>query len=218
MKKFKSFAAFLDGLKNRRKSLIFLIGLDIFLAIGSGIADWPWIMSVVKDTPHLLPFMPICSLYPMTLAIWFTLYYFKKRIPGWYTAFIFMGIVSYGLMAWIYYPAYIAWDGMQWRLYGNMAWVSIYALQSFIIASELKKLPWYQYSLIFAYFGFKDYADRYLGTFIDVRRTDFPEDLKITLWAVIITLHILAAAAVILFPYFKSLKAKLPSPSFQEVR
>jgi hypothetical protein len=188
-KKLTSFAAWMDGFKHNKKTLIVLIVLDIFMAIGSNIADWHWLMSVEW---YLMPFAPICSLYPLTLAIWFYIYYKHKKVPAWFTTFIFIGIISYGVMAYVYYPLYMQEFGVHWRLIGNMAWVTVYALQSFIIASELKPIPVYQYALIVTYFYFKDYSDRYLGSFIDILRPDFPERLKDFFGVVIVTIHTIA--------------------------
>jgi hypothetical protein len=196
----KKFTSWMNSLKNNRKALLALIGIDIFMAVGSNIADWPWLMSVKW---YLMPFAPICSLYPLTLAIWFSLHYFGKKIPVWYTTFIFVGIVSYGFMAYVYYPAYMAWDGVRFRLVGNMIWVTVYALQSLIIKSELKRLPLYQYFLIALYFGFKDFADRFLGSFIDILRSDFPEQLKNVLFITIVAIHVFAFTVAVSIPYFR---------------
>jgi len=193
------FTTKMNSLKHAKKGIAVLIVLDFFMAIGSNIADWPWLMSVKW---YLMPFTPICSLYPLTLAIWFSLYYSGKKIPAWFTNFIFMGIVSYGIMAYVYYPTYMAWDGVQWRLIGNMAWVTVYAMQAFIIVSEVKKIPVYQYLLIFAYFAFKDYSDRYLGSFIDILRPDFPEYLKNYLFYMLVFIHTCVAALTLLMPLF----------------
>ncbi len=205
------FAARLDGLKTHKKALLIIIGIDIFMAVGSNIADWPWLMSVKW---YLMPFTPICSLYPLTLAVWFSLYYFGKKIPAWYTTFIFIGIVSYGIMTYIYYPAYMSWDGVHFRLVGNMVWVTVYALQSLIIASELKKIPLHQYALVISYFVFKDYADRYLGTFIDILREDFPEWLKTYLWIAIILIHVSVISLTLLMPALNRKKVQL-KPQYQ---
>jgi hypothetical protein len=195
------FASWMAGLKNNKKTLRALICLDVFLAVGSLIADWPW-LAMIKW--YLLPLAPICSIYPLSLAIWFSLYYFGKKIPTWYTTFIFVGIVSYGIMAYIYYPAFISWVGPEFRLIGNMFWVTAYALQSFIIFSELKKMPFAHYLCIAAYFGFKDYADRYLGSFVDILRSDFPEPLKNVLFISIVALHIGVFTVAFALPNFRA--------------
>lgn len=201
------FSLWMDRLKNHKKILLALIALDIFMAIASNIADWDWLMGVPW---YLMPFTPICSLYPLTLSIWFTLYYFGRKIPSWYTAFIFIGITSYGIMAFFYFPLYMTWAGVDWRNSGNMLWVATYALQSFIIVSEVKKLPIYQYVFIFCYFGFKDYADRYLGTFIDILQPGYPQYLIDFFSITIILLHLGAFSLVVLLPFFPRLNIQNP--------
>jgi hypothetical protein len=203
------FAAKMDKLKFSKKALVGLIALDAFMAIGSNIADWPWLMSVKW---YLMPFTPICSLYPLTLAIWFGLRYAGKKIPAWYTNFIFIGIISYGIMTYVYYPAYMAWDGVHWRLLGNMAWVTVYALQSLIIASEVKRIPFYQYALVIGYFVFKDYSDRYLGSFIDILREDFPEYLKNYLFYAMVITHTAIIGLALMMPELNKKREKEPSP------
>lgn len=175
------------GLKARPQVLIFLIGLDVLMAIASNIVDWPWLMSVPW---YLRPFAPICSMFPLTLAIWFSLYYIRRRVPAWFTSFIFIGIISYGVMAYIYYPLYMTIIDFHWRLPGNMLWVTIYALQSLIIVSELRPVKIYQFALIISYYLFKDYSDRYLGSFIDTLQPGFPEYLKNIFGLSIVTLHL----------------------------
>lgn len=182
----KKFATWMDGLKKNQQALVFLIGLDLLMAIASNIVDWPWMMSVEW---YLRPFAPICSLFPGALAVWFTIYLIRKKVPAWFTTFIFIGIISYGIMAYVYYPLFIHYIEFTWRLPGNMLWVTIYALQSLIIASELKPTRLYQFALIIAYYLFKDYSDRYLGSFIDGLRPDFPGFLKDFLFVTMLLVH-----------------------------
>lgn len=205
-KQLLKYTRWLSGLKDQKKSLVFLIVLNVFMGIASNVVDWPWPLMVDW---YLIPFTPICALYPLALALWFTLYFYKKPIPSWYTAFIVMGVSSYGLMAYLYYPLYMDAFGVYFRPLGNMVWVSIYALQALIILPELKKLPWYQYVLIGTYFGFKDYADRFLGTFIDVNIPDFTPGFMSLLFYSIIVLHILAFALIIYWPRRKAHKLKV---------
>jgi len=177
-----------DQLKYKKRNLLWILAIDAALAIASIIVDWPWL---VRVPTHLVIFAPICSLYPLLLFIWFALFYFQKKIPAWFTVFVFMGTVSYGLMAQIYFPFYMSWNGINFHDVGSMVWVALYGLQSLIIASEIKKLPLYQYALIFGYFFFKDYSDRYLGTFLDVLLESYPENLKLIFTVSIAILHIL---------------------------
>ncbi len=187
---------FLDGLKRERKTLTALILLDIILAVASTIIDWSWLMQVPR---HLIFFAPICSLYPLLLVIWLGLYAFQKKIPAWFTAFLFMGLISYGIMSFIYFPAYMAWEarGVNFHDVASIFWVAAYASQASVIASEMRRLPTYQYVLIFSYFFFKDYCDRYLGTFLDINIKNYPENLKLLSFGSIVTLHILAAGLIL---------------------
>lgn len=212
IKKLQKFTHWLHALKFDRKAIIVLIVLDILMAFGSNFVDWPWLLTVAKSNPYLIPFAPICSLYPLTLAIWFIIYYkngphgyasVKTNVdstdhkikrqnlpPAWLTTFIFIGITSYGVMSLIYFPLYMSWYGFELRTVGNMLWVVVYALQSFIIASELKPVPLYQYALIIAYFVFKDYADRFLGTFWDLLDPNYPAYILTIASFSIVILHI----------------------------
>lgn len=188
----------IQTLKTNKRALIWIIAIDTALAISSTIVDWPWLIRV----PFILrPFAPICSLYPWLLTIWFTLRYFNKKRPTWFTTFIFMGIVSYGAMAWIYFPFYMGWNGINLHDVGSIFWVSLYAIQAFILAPELKKIPYFQYALIFGYFFFKDYADRYLGTFLDILLDSYPENLKLLFGISILSLHLGVAGLIIYLGY-----------------
>lgn len=199
--KFLKFAQTLDRLKHNKRAVLWLIAIDVALAVSSSVVDWPWLIRVPS---HLVLFAPICSLYPLTLAIWFTLYYFGKKIPSWFTAFIFMGLMSYGLMAYIYFPLYMSWNGINFHDIGSIFWVTAYAFQAFIIASEIKKMPWYQYLFVFGYFFFKDYTDRYLGTFLDVLLDSYPENLKLLFFMSMVTLHVSAASLVLYLGFRKN--------------
>lgn len=169
--KFQKFKNWANQLKNNPKSLQILIGLNLLWSIIGIYADWPWLNSVPLP---LLPFTPICSLYPPLLTIWYLLYKSKKNIPAWFTAFIFVGCISYGILAQIYYPFYMSWIGINFHDVASMFWVAFYGLQAFVIASELKPLKSYQLLLITGYFSFKDFSDYYFKTFVDFLQLNYP--------------------------------------------
>jgi len=56
---------------------------------------------------------------------------------------------------------------------------------------------------------FKDYADRYLGSFIDVLRPDFPEYLKDFLGATILILHTISTSLAVFIAQKNASKEKL---------
>ncbi|MBD3328843.1 hypothetical protein GF340_06120 [Candidatus Peregrinibacteria bacterium] len=182
----------ISALKNNRTIVLALIIVDLAMAIASNIVDYPWLMSTEW---YLRPFAPICSMFPLTLFIWFSLYYFRKKIPAWFTFFVFTGIISYGLMAVLYFPAYMAFVvGFEWIHIGNMLWVIAYALQSVFLITHLKRPAITAFLLIIAYFLAKNITDRFFGTFMDLRRPDFPEFLKNALFASILLIQFVVFA------------------------
>ena len=206
----KKFTTILAQLKNNTKSFKMLILLDLFLVTGSTLVDWHWLSSVKW---YLLPFAPICSLYPLLLVVWLILYRLKKNIPPFLTSFIFIAIAAYGPMAWVYFPSYMVWYGFDWIIFGNIFWVTAYALQAFVIKTEIKPLPAYQYFIIIAYFLFKDYADFYLGSFWDIVN-DYPSTLKYLLLVSMLSLQLLAIMVCLnaAFPHvFRWLRSHLKS-------
>jgi hypothetical protein len=177
MPKLQHFKNWARELKNHPKALVFLIFLNLVWSVIGIWADWPWLSSVPLA---LLPFTPICSIYPPLLTIWYILYRHEiktqqKKIPAWFTTFIFIGCFSYGLLAQIYYPFYMGWIGINFHDVGSMFWVAVYGLQTLIIASELKPIKTYQLFFILGYFAFKDFSDYYYKTFVDFLQPGYPE-------------------------------------------
>ena len=200
LKKFSSTTVkTLDGLKYNKRAVYWIMAIDLALGISSTVVDWPWLIRV---PPNLVAFAPICSLYPWLLIVWFALYLRKPkegraRVPAWFTSFLFVGLFGYGILAWIYYPFYMSWTGINFHDVASIFWVTMYAGQAFIIASEIKKSPWYQFALIMGYFYFKDVSDRYFGTFLDVLLDSYPEYLKLLMFASALSLHSMAAGVLI---------------------
>lgn len=211
----KNFPKTLNGLKSNKRAIYWIMAVDFALAVSSTVVDWPWLIRV---PPNLVAFAPICSLYPWLLIIWFGLYLWKKKVPSWYTSFLLVGLFSYGIMAWIYFPLYMSWNGINFHDAGSIAWVTAYALQAFIIASEIKKIPWYQFVLVMGYFFFKDYSDRYLGTFLDVLLDSYPEILKTTFFASTLALHTMGGALLIYLQRKNSVPAAEQTLNFEAVR
>lgn len=193
IKKFQAFTAMMDGLKYNDRALLWIILIDLSLGLSSTVVDWQWLIRVPR---HLVMFAPICSIYPWLLAVWMTIFFFRKKVSSWFTTFLLIGLFSYGIMAWIYFPLYMSWNGVNFHDIGSMFWVTAYASQAFIIASEIQKVRWYTLAPIMAYFFFKDYADRFLGTFLDILLDSYPENLKTIFTVSVVTLHVLAIPLV----------------------
>lgn len=138
-----------------------LIALDFFWVLAATIYDW----QKLAATPwYLLPFMPICPIYPLLLAICFVLFKRHGRIPRPLAIFAFMGSVSYGLAAYIFYPLFMSWIGFDWIAVGNMAWVTFYALQAPLLKDYLRlHIGWT--ILLASYFFTKDILDWHMAKF-----------------------------------------------------
>jgi len=198
-------------LKTNKRAVYWLIAIDLALGISSTVVDWPWLMRVPRA---LVIFAPICSLYPWLLAVWFGLYLWKKKVSNWFSSFLFVGLLSYGIMAWIYFPLYMSWNGINFHDVASIFWVTAYGSQAFIIASEVKKIPWWQYVLVLGYFFFKDYADRYLGTFLDILLDSYPEILKLAFFVAVLLLHTIAAG-ILRYLYKKQPETEQAQVRFQ---
>lgn len=182
-----------------------LIGLNLFLAIASNWYDFqewsllPW---------YLWPFLPICPLYPALLTVWWLFYYFKKRPHTAFTAFIWIGTVSYGLMAYIYYPIHMSFNGFDWFEVGNILWVTIYASQSIVLFEHLRKTSLLSVTPVFLYFLTKDFTDRFLGTFSNVYRDaePFPVWLMNLFFGAVVVVHVM-----VFYLYLKKTRRKTSS-------
>ncbi|OGC81533.1 MAG: hypothetical protein A2788_02055 [Candidatus Abawacabacteria bacterium RIFCSPHIGHO2_01_FULL_46_8] len=132
-----------------------LIALDLFWWLAATIYDWQKLVS----TPwYLLPFLPICPIYPLLLAIAFICLKRGRQIPAPLAIFTFMGAASYGIMAYIFYPLYMSATGLDSSAIGNMAWVTFYALQSYLLLPYLKIWPGW-IIILATYFFSKDIID-----------------------------------------------------------
>lgn len=214
----KKFLQTLSGLKNNRRALYWLIAIDLALAVSSTVVDWPWLIRV---PPNLVAFAPICSLYPWLLVVWFALYLRRPkegraRVPSWFTSFLFLGLFSYGFLAWIYFPLYMNWNGINFHDAGSIVWVTLYASQAAVIASELKKIPAYQFIAILGYFFFKDYSDRYLGTFLDFLLDAYPAYLKIIFFSSALSFHAIGAGLLLYLPRRKETQARASAAAAPE--
>lgn len=174
-------------LKNQRL-LLLLILLDLGMAITAFTVDFsdfsmvPW---------YLWIFTPICPLWPFLLGINF----FKFRLTGHFWVpllhFTAIGIISYGLMAFIFYPTYMLTHGFAWYELGNIFWVTLYASQIFLVWPFLKKIPVWWYLLFTLYFIPKDLLDRFGPTFSYQRLGDFTDSTADFLVITLITFHII---------------------------
>src|SRR3989338_3304486 len=122
------------------------------------------------ETPYYLwMFVPVCSLYPFLLTLCYLFFLKKGYFPQFLLHFTLFGIIGYGVIAPVFYAYYMFEQGFAWYEFGNIFWVWLYASQAFLLWPYVKKIPWWQFLLIVAYFLIKDFLDRFSVTWSYVR-------------------------------------------------
>ncbi len=177
----------LANLITRRPRLLWLlIALDLFWTVAATIYDWP---KIVATPWHLLLFMPICPIYPLLLAIAYLWSWYRRRIPAPLAVFAFLGSLSYGLMAYIFYPLMMSWVGWDWLMVGNMLWVTFYALQVFLLLPYLR-LSYGGILAISSYFFLKDFLDFTALRFSYFITATTPPHIKLHSFIAILLIHV----------------------------
>jgi hypothetical protein len=175
-------------LKNKR-ALWFLIILGVIMSLTAMRIDYK---DFVETPLYLWIFVPICPLYPMLLAVNYFGYMKNGSFNQPLLHFTAIGIISYGVMAFFFYPIYMFFNGFAWYETGNIFWVTIYAVQIFIILPYLKKIPAWWYSIFASYFLLKDWLDRFSITFSYTRYGLFTDIQSNALLIIIVILHLYA--------------------------
>ncbi len=180
-------------LLHTRQGLLFLIMINAIWSILGIYADAAWLS---RYPWYLMPLTAICSLYPVLLTIIYLFLFFQRHPPVWLARWAFIGCLSYGILAQIYFPLLMSWRGFGWYEFGSMFWVAFYGLQVFLIAkftfsnSKLTFLPafiWLTVANLFHYFW---------PTFMDFTLPGYPVELKYTTTALAILFQIFAFVLV----------------------
>lgn len=174
-------------IKNQ-KILTLLILFDLFMAFAALRVDWsdfsivPW---------YLWLFVPICPLYPFLLAINYFIYKKRSSFSQPLLHFTAIGILAYGIMAYLFYPFYMVLKGeFLWYEFGNILWVTLYAAQMFLLLPFLRKInPWW-YFLFAGYYFTKDFLDRFSITYSYQRADEFTDLQANWLFIIIVILHL----------------------------
>src|SRR3989338_2212337 len=129
------------GMKINSKLAMVLAALDLFMAVTATYVDRfeflsaPW---------YLVIFIPICPLYPLLLGINFWKFGKAGSFNQFLLNFTAIGIISYGLMAFVFYPLYMLENGFGWYELGNIFWVALYSSQIFVIYHHLNRIKIWQ--------------------------------------------------------------------------
>ena len=118
--------------------LIALVFLDLFWSVAALTVDVPKLLQL-----HiwLWPIVLICPVYPLLLAIlWYC--YIKKKTPNQYVAaFAIIGSAIFGVLALLFYPAVMYYQGFNLRDFGQIFWVLFYGAQGWYLIRKTALLP-----------------------------------------------------------------------------
>lgn len=173
--------------------MISLIVLNLAMVAAAMTIDYK---DFIETPAYLWIFVPICPLYPLLLAVNY-IWYLKRGVwLQWLLNFTAVGIISYGLMAFVFYPLYMYENGFGWYELGNIFWVLLYGSQIFLIWPHLKRTSAFYYVLIALYFFAKDFLDRFSVTYSYQRYGLIGDNAQNILFIAILILHITALALI----------------------
>ena len=172
---------------SNKKFVYFLV----LLGFGMTVAAWTIDYRDFFEVPwYLWLFIPICPLYPMLLAANYGIFLRRGSFNQPLLHFTGIGIIAYGVMAYIFYPYYMSLNEFRWYEFGNILWVTLYAAQIFLLLPHMKKIaPWW-YVIFAAYYVLKDFLDRFSVTFSYVRFGEFTDAQANLLFGAILFLHL----------------------------
>lgn len=179
---------------SKRKNKFFIALFAIWSILGF-YADFAWLSQVPT---YLIPLTSICSLYPPLLTVWYTLKYFNKHIPQWFTFWIIIGTASYGITAQFYFPLLMSWVGVNFHDVGSMFWVAVYGSQSLILLPYLKTITWKTALPGIFYIIAADYTHYMVPTFLDFTLPGYPVWMRELTVIVAISIQILTIFVITL--------------------
>lgn len=164
----------------------FLAVLGFAMTCGALVID---LHDFVETPVYLWAFVPVCSLYPFLLAINYLLFLIRGKFSQFLLQFTLFGIIGYGIMAPFFYAYYMYENGFAWYEFGNIFWVWLYASQALLLWKYVKKIPWWQFVIIPAYFFEKDFLDRFSVTWSYVRFGVVSVNLMNVIFALLLLVH-----------------------------
>lgn len=119
--------------------------------------------------------MAVCPIYPLLLALLLLQLYLKKPLNQFLLAFAVVPSIVFGVLAILFYPIAMIYQGFSWNGLGQIFWVLVYAGQAFWLFTKYKinKLPFILASIFVALvlifelitksFGYFDFSNIPLG-------------------------------------------------------
>lgn len=126
---------------------LFLIILDF---VWSASAFWYDADKLLTFSPFLWLFVAVCPVFPFLLALVLLQLYRKKSPNQFLLAFAAISSAVYGVLAILYYPIAMYYQGFSWNAFGQIFWVLFYALQGFWLIRKFKidKFPFALVSIL----------------------------------------------------------------------
>ncbi len=121
--------------KNRNFPIVYLIVLDFLWSAAALFVDLPKLGSIY---PLLWPLVVICPVYPLLLGIvWLKIKKGQKPNP-YLLAFSAIPSAAFGILALVYYPSKMVFQGFDLRDLGQIFWVLFYSLQGWYLLGRFK--------------------------------------------------------------------------------
>lgn len=170
-----------------RRFFWFLVILGFAMTFGALRID---LHDFVETPLYLWIFVPVCSLYPLLLALNYLLFLKRGYFSQFLLQFTLFGIIGYGIIAPFFYAYYMYENGFAWYEFGNIFWVWLYASQAFLLWKYVKKIPWWQFSFIILYFFTKDFLDRFSVTWSYVRFEVLSLNMMNVIFGLLLIVHV----------------------------
>lgn len=114
--------------------MIYLILADLFWSVCAFVYDWPKLLSIPAAA---MIFTIICPLYPLILALYW--FFERKKWPN--SIFLAFGAIPSAILiilALIYYPTQMIYNGFDLLGLGQIFWVAFYGLQGWFLILNRK--------------------------------------------------------------------------------
>lgn len=120
--------------------------VDIFWSV----AAWAYDLEKLKTiSPLLWPFVAVCPVFPLLIALVLLPLYRKKKPNQFLLSLAAIPSAIYGLVALIFYPIAMVFQGFSWNAVGQIFWVMVYALQGFWLISKITSKKAFYFGLGF---------------------------------------------------------------------
>lgn len=183
-----------------KKKLKLFIFLYLAWSLIGFYADSEWFSMIPS---YLVPLTAICSLYPPLLAIWYSLRYFNRPIPQWFTFWIILGTASYGLMAQLYFPLLMSWKGINFHDAGSMFWVAVYGCQAIYLFPYLGKMRWYSVLPGALFILAADLTHYLVPTFVDFNIAGYPLWMKQLTVSAAVLIQIMSLIVIYTYSHYR---------------